>query len=123
MATEKLYDVMVRISAAYGGSGLTAHAISAVDLALWDAKGKCLGVPVYELLGGPQKERIPCYATGFDLEWYRELGFRGIQAAQPVRAGGRHRGHSADRGDGGRGARHPRPGRGAHARLLDGPGR
>ena len=83
MATEKLYDVMSRISAAYGSGGLTAHAISAVDLALWDAKGKCLGVPVYELLGGPQKERIPCYATGFDLEWYRELGFRGFKLPNP----------------------------------------
>ncbi len=82
-ATEKLYDVMVRISAAYGGGGVTAHAISAVDLALWDAKGKCLGVPVYALLGGPQKERIPCYATGFDLEWYRELGFRGFKLPNP----------------------------------------
>ena len=83
MATEKLYDVMTRISAAYGSSGLTACAISAVDLALWDAKGKCLGVPVYELLGGPQKERIPCYATGFDVEWYRELGFQAFKLPNP----------------------------------------
>ncbi len=83
MATEKLYDLMIRISAAYGGSGLTAHAISAVDLALWDAKGKRLGVPVYELLGGPQKERIRCYATGFDLDWYRDLGFRAFKLPNP----------------------------------------
>ena len=44
--------------------------------ALWDLKGKLLGKPVYELLGGPQKEKIFCYATGFDTEWYLELGFK-----------------------------------------------
>ena len=83
MATEKHFDVMCRASAAYGNAGVTAFAISAVDLALWDAKGKCLGRPVYELLGGPQKDRIPCYATGFELEWYRELGFRGMKLPNP----------------------------------------
>ena len=82
-ATEKHFDVMCRISAAYGNAGVTACAISAVDLALWDAKGKWLGRPVYELLGGPQKERIPCYATGFDLEWYLELGFKGVKLPNP----------------------------------------
>jgi L-rhamnonate dehydratase len=74
-ATEKLFDTMVRIASTYGSTGLASYAISAVDLALWDLKGKLLGRPVYELLGGPQKERITCYATGFDLAWYRELGF------------------------------------------------
>ena len=42
----------------------------------WDLKGKLLGRPVYELLGGPQKEKIFCYATGFDVAWYQELGFQ-----------------------------------------------
>ena len=83
MATERHFDIMCRASAAYGNAGLTACAISAVDLALWDAKGKCLGRPVYELLGGPQKERIPCYATGFELEWYLELGFEAVKLPNP----------------------------------------
>ncbi|HAA74853.1 TPA: L-rhamnonate dehydratase [Candidatus Latescibacteria bacterium] len=76
MAVDKLYDMMVRMSAPYGMGGLTSHAISAVDLALWDLKGKLLGKPVYELLGGPQKEKIYCYATGGDTAWYMELGFK-----------------------------------------------
>ncbi len=83
VATEKHWDAMVRASAAFGATGLTSYAISAVDVALWDLKGKLLGRPVYELLGGPQKETIPCYATGFDSEWYRELGFRATKIFTP----------------------------------------
>jgi L-rhamnonate dehydratase len=83
LATERLWDMMVRMSAPYGMGGLTSHAISAVDLALWDLKGKLLGKPVYELLGGPQKEKIFCYATGSDTEWYMELGFKAAKVFTP----------------------------------------
>lgn len=41
------------------------HALGAIDLALWDIKGKALGVPVYELLGGLARDHIECYSTGF----------------------------------------------------------
>ncbi len=41
------------------------HALGALDLALWDIKGKALGVPVYELLGGLSRDFIECYSTGF----------------------------------------------------------
>ncbi len=40
-------------------------AIGAIDLALWDIKGKALGVPVYELLGGLSRDHVECYSTGF----------------------------------------------------------
>ena len=83
MATEKVWDMMVRLSAAFGATGLTSYAISAVDCALWDLKGKILGRPVYELLGGPQKEKIFCYASGFDQEWYMELGFKATKLFTP----------------------------------------
>ncbi|MCG9133489.1 hypothetical protein J5I95_17600, partial [Candidatus Poribacteria bacterium] len=83
MATEKLWDMMVRLSAAFGATGLTSYAISAVDCALWDLKGKILKRPVYELLGGPQKEKIFCYASGFDQEWYMELGFKATKLFTP----------------------------------------
>src|SRR5437016_1877766 len=49
-ATEKLWDMMRRSSAPYGTAGLASYAISAVDNAVWDLKGKLLGRPVYELL-------------------------------------------------------------------------
>ncbi len=41
------------------------HALGALDLALWDIKGKALGVPVYELLGGLARDYVECYSTGF----------------------------------------------------------
>jgi L-alanine-DL-glutamate epimerase-like enolase superfamily enzyme len=41
------------------------HALGALDVALWDIKGKALGVPVYELLGGLTREYVECYSTGF----------------------------------------------------------
>lgn len=41
------------------------HALGALEMALWDIKGKALNVPVYELLGGSTREFVECYATGF----------------------------------------------------------
>lgn len=41
------------------------HALGALEMALWDIKGKALKVPVYELLGGSTREYVECYATGF----------------------------------------------------------
>ncbi|QXD25168.1 mandelate racemase/muconate lactonizing enzyme family protein [Opitutia bacterium ISCC 51] len=41
------------------------HAGGALDMALWDIKGKYLKVPVWELLGGLTRKHIPCYSTGF----------------------------------------------------------
>lgn len=48
------------------------HALGALDLALWDIKGKALGVPVYDLLGGLTRNHIECYSTGFPQK--RTLG-------------------------------------------------
>jgi L-alanine-DL-glutamate epimerase-like enolase superfamily enzyme len=53
----------------YGGRGGTAAmAISAVDIALWDLKGRSLGVPLWTLLGGDDP-KVPCYAGGIDLHF------------------------------------------------------
>jgi L-rhamnonate dehydratase len=61
-AIERIWDKMYR-SAIHGRKGETMMAISAVDLALWDLKGKLLGAPVYQLLGGPSRDRIRAYAS------------------------------------------------------------
>ncbi len=57
-----LWQEMYRSQYFEGGRVLTA-AISAIDIALYDIAGKALGVPVYELLGGKQRDFVPCFAT------------------------------------------------------------
>ena len=57
-----LWQDMYRGQYFEGGRILTG-AISAIDLALHDIAGKALGVPVYQLLGGKQRDRVPCFAT------------------------------------------------------------
>ena len=57
-----LWQEMYRSQYFEGGRVLTA-AISAIDIALHDIKGKALGVPGYQLLGGKQRDRIPTFAT------------------------------------------------------------
>ncbi|HEY1379276.1 MAG TPA: galactonate dehydratase [Gemmataceae bacterium] len=46
----------------YRGGPILTSALSGIDQALWDIKGKALGVPVYELLGGPTRQRVRVYA-------------------------------------------------------------
>src|SRR5579859_1709633 len=46
----------------YRGGPVLTSALSGIDMALWDIKGKALGVPVYELFGGPTRERVRVYA-------------------------------------------------------------
>ena len=57
-----LWQEMYRSQYFEGGRVLTA-AISAIDIALYDIAGKALGVPVYQLLGGKQRDYVPCFAT------------------------------------------------------------
>ena len=49
----------------HGQKGLAIEALSAVDIALWDLKGRHLGLPVHRLVGGPLRTRVQAYATGF----------------------------------------------------------
>jgi L-alanine-DL-glutamate epimerase-like enolase superfamily enzyme len=69
LAGERLWDVLYRQDR-HSRKGYEMMAISAVDNALWDLRGKHLGLPVYRLLGGPTRERVPCYASmlGHSLE-------------------------------------------------------
>ena len=83
LATEKLWDMMARMASTYSAAGLASYAISAIDLALWDLKGKVLGQPVWSLIGGPARPHIDCYATGGDTDWHMELGFRATKLPCP----------------------------------------
>ncbi|HEX5902213.1 MAG TPA: enolase C-terminal domain-like protein [Actinomycetota bacterium] len=85
LATALLHDRMLRLHR-HGRAGLFVNAISAVDNALWDLRGKAAGEPVYRLLGGPTRDRVPAYASmlGYSVDPERaavaarehaELGF------------------------------------------------
>jgi L-rhamnonate dehydratase len=80
---EQIWDILWRSTLYYGRKGLVVHAISAVDGALWDIVGNALGMPVYKLLGGQTKERIPAYCTGNDIEQHVEFGFKKLKLAIP----------------------------------------
>ena len=71
----KLWEMLYKASIPYGRKGIAIMALSGVDLALWDLLGRAQSTPVYELLGGLQKERVRAYATGQQSEWYRDLGY------------------------------------------------
>lgn len=62
LATELLHDQMLRLHR-HGRSGMFMTAVSPVDCALWDLKGKVWGQPVYRLLGGPTRLTVPAYAS------------------------------------------------------------
>lgn len=69
LAIERLWDMLYR-SCVHGRKGVEMQAISALDCALWDLKGRHFEVPVHVLLGGPLREEIPAYASalGYSLE-------------------------------------------------------
>jgi L-alanine-DL-glutamate epimerase-like enolase superfamily enzyme len=69
LATERVWDLMYR-EAVHGRKGTTMMAISAIDCALWDLKGRWLQQPVYRLLGGPVRPSAPAYASmlGYSIE-------------------------------------------------------
>ena len=63
------------------GGRLFSTALSGIDIALWDLKGKALGVPVYQLLGGPIRDKIRVYANG----WYTNPGTPEQNAEEALR--------------------------------------
>lgn len=74
-----LWDVCYRAIQPYGPDGLAMMALSGIDLALWDLLGKRTQRPVYELIGGKVRERVPAYASGNDAAWLESLGFSFIK--------------------------------------------
>lgn len=71
--TEKIYDFLYRSTLPFGRKGIIMMAISAIDLMLWDLKGKEMRKPVYKILGGPTAEIIPAYASHLHPTNIKEL--------------------------------------------------
>lgn len=89
----------------YFRGAIVMSAISAIDIALWDIKGKALGVPVYELIGGKCRDRVRTYAPVFRFsaeemaEGCRELKARGFTAGRLMITDALRKGR-ADRNEG-----------------------
>jgi galactonate dehydratase len=64
----------------YRGGIILTSALSAVDIAMWDIKGKALGVPIYELLGGPTRDRIRLYGQAGSPEGAKAVLAEGYQS-------------------------------------------
>lgn len=58
---EDLWQRLFHGASDLNGRGYISHLISAMDIALWDIKGKALGVPIYQILGGRVRDRVPLY--------------------------------------------------------------
>ena len=83
LETERLWQEMHRKTLYFGRSSVTITAMAAVDMALWDLKGKHFGEPIHRLLGGKRHDRILAYASilfGRDGRATADIGRRWIEA-------------------------------------------
>ncbi len=85
LGVELIWEQMYSSTLFYGRKGVVIMAISGVDLALWDIRGRHAGQPVYKLLGGPNRDKVPAYYTGSEMEKALKLGFRSFK--YPIRHG------------------------------------
>jgi len=76
--SERMWETMFRSTFwALGGGPVVFGGMSAIDIALWDIKGKALGVPVYQLLGGKTNDKLRTYASQIQFGWdkvWKNLG-------------------------------------------------
>ena len=84
---EELWQRVFRNYSTINGRGFVSHLVSAVDVALWDIRGKALGQPVYQLLGGPVRPNVPLYTH------IQDQSYEGVTIAmtQLRRHGGRRK--------------------------------
>ena len=96
MRVEAVNSKLLSLGGAGAPAGLVTRAAAAIDVALWDIRGKALGQPVHRLLGGFRDRGVPTYASGhlwrtYDLEALAETGARLVERgfkAMKFRMGG-----------------------------------
>src|ERR1041385_5919125 len=71
---ERIWHKMFRSFTYMGSRGAACECVSAIDIALWDIRGKVLGLPVYELLGGPVRDEISLYTHPDQSKFTTEQG-------------------------------------------------
>lgn len=77
---ESLWQELYRLTLPYGQKGLAIMALSGVDLALWDLRGKAADAPVAQLLGGSTGKAVPAYATVWDaVDAVADQGLAGVK--------------------------------------------
>lgn len=83
MDIEAIGEKLLDLGGLGAPAGIVTRAVAAIDVALWDIKGRALGQPVHKLLGG-YRDRVPCYASGFLWRTYdaRMLAKTGAQLVE-----------------------------------------
>lgn len=81
--TGLIQEQLLRATVFYGRGGLVQCLISGIDIALWDAKGRLLGQPVYNLIGGLGQEEFDVYYTGNDPAALADFGLKRMKIAVP----------------------------------------
>ena len=76
---EQLWDQMYTSGVFYGRRGIFVMALSALDNALWDIAGKYAGLPVHELLGGADRDRLEIYQTNGNFSEGKAAGVRNFK--------------------------------------------
>ncbi|MCE5234983.1 MAG: mandelate racemase/muconate lactonizing enzyme family protein [Clostridiaceae bacterium] len=78
--TEAIWNRMMMCTFWGQGGGIYFAGMSGIDMALWDIKGKALGVPVYKLLGGKCRDELRCYASQIQFGWGEK--YKGLTETQ-----------------------------------------